>query len=856
MPSNKRPPENESGMQTLTLSGLTGGFNDYTNPELMSPQFWAAASNVYSGMHGTVRRARWAPVENAASLDLNAFQGNYADGSVITDIFSFTPIGATHPILILTNGNTPAGPPPAAPNMFPIGVFWFGFTGGPPIAFTRYSYPTLDPSLLLGPYMRYSSSPQMILQTNGLVRSKLIFDNSVGFAWEFWGIDAPDVSPSISLSSGVSATVNSAGANRVSNIASLTASATLPAEFIVGAWMGAFVTGDSSFNNPTGVSVQIVSISTVTNPNDTVSYENVGPNVTGAGSGGGVALQITKTVGRSYQYAWENENTGHVSAPSPASQYIAYSNQYGTVDLIEVGTIASIIGTTVLGTNTAFTSAWVGRWLYVDGVGVSSRNLLVVSVQSPTHLTVGIAGGGDVGTFKFQVYDSQSTHVRLYATGDGGATYLLIGRNLFNSASATLADSGLEFIDTDNSEPPDGSFTNELAQNQNVPPPIGSFLQDYQGRVLVYGVPGALQSFFYSNIEATVVGQPPESFSPLNEVTLPVGEAQLNGMANLPTGCMMWSSKQDMFKLTGTLTDNTIANAQQLGASIQRLPYKIGCASAYATAVTSLGAFWLSSDREVWLFTDHYAPKNIGKPIQNLLNQATRISFARMKNYKSGDRNWIALAITVGEDTKNNTLCLLDLDLLASNGQPSFFTFDMASNQPSWYIYNVDCESIEAAFDSVSTNHLLVGDVDLVTDMDWTDGYYTVSAEQSIPASGLTLHALGNQDPEVIKTGRWMRVTTNQLPKNFASQGWNWAILCYDDDKYVLGINPQTVQLVPGVNSPNQVFALEYSPSVFRFGGIRPVKGRRFQIQTNFPSGPGFYELRGFQVSFDEIVAR
>lgn len=834
MPSTRRRAETEfestptqTGTQTLTLSGLTGGRNGYTNPELMSPQFWTGATqNVYSGQHGNVRRARWAPISTIP---------NYANGTIIRDIFSFTPPGG-RPFLICDS----EAPSISASVQF---VLQYGsiFTSGIPLLFGV----PISASDFYGPYMRFSPLPAFILQTNGMVRTKIVYVNFATWFLESWGIDAPDAAPAVGLSTGQSGTISTIAS--VSNVVTVTLTGVLPGEFITGAWVNISGVTDTTFNTATGTAVQILSTGATT-----FTYFSVGTDRSSAA--GTATTQITKTIGRSYQFAWENANTGHVSAPSPATQYVQYSNQIGDIFFVEPGTIAySPANNTITGTNTFFTSAWIGRSLWGSTQGTLGP---IISVSSNTSMKVASNPAFTATTDKFQIYDQQSTHVRIYATGDGGAVYLRIGRNIFTPGASGTTGAGLDFIDTANSEPPNAPFTNEISQSQNVPPPIGTFLQDYQGRILVYGVLGALQSFFYSNIESTVVGQPPESFAPLNQVTLPVGESQLNGMANLPTGCVMWSSKQDMFKLTGTLTDNTIANAQQLGATIQRLPYKIGCASPYATAVTSLGAFWFSSDREVWLFTDHYAPKNIGKPIQDLLNKATRIGFARMKNYKSGDRNWIALAITTKGGSFNDTLCLLDLDLLASNGQPSFFTFDMATNQPSWYIYNVNCESIESAFDASSINHLLAGDVDLITDLDWTDGYYTVTAERSIPAPQLTLHALGNENPEVIKTGRWMRVTTNQLPKNLPSQGWNWNILCYDDDKYVLGINPQIVQLVPGVNSPNQVFALEYSPSVFRFGGLKPVKGRRFQIQANFPSGPGFYELRGYQVSFDSIVER
>jgi hypothetical protein len=382
-------------------------------------------------------------------------------------------------------------------------------------------------------------------------------------------------------------------------------------------------------------------------------------------------------------------------------------------------------------------------------------------------------------------------------------------------------------------------------------------LQDYQSRVLVYGVLANLQTFFYSNIEATVVGQPPESYSPLNTVTLPIGDGQINGMSNLPTGLMIWSNRQDFFKLTGLLSDNTIANSTQLGATIQRLPYKIGCASPYATTVTPLGAIWLSSDREVWLFTDHYAPKNVGKPVQDVLNRinGARLGFARATFYKRGDRSWFALSIALDSSTFNYKLLLLDLDLLASNGAPSYFTFDMATNAPTWYQYDVNNEGICSCYDTNSINHLLVGDIDLVTDVDWQAAYYTVSAEQSVTGSNL-LHAFGNEDPHMIKTFEWMRAMTNQVPKNLAAQGWAWSVNAFDDDVYVIGVNPLVTNLIPGVDSNSNPLFLEYSPAKFKFGGVRPIKGRRFQIGTTFPSAPGFFELRGFQVSYNSIVGR
>jgi hypothetical protein len=830
----------ELGPQIVTLASLTGGYNGWVDPSILSPQFWAAASNVYSGQFATIRRARWAPVFNPTVAAYSP------TGVRITSMFSFFPVGTPSiSYLIFDNGNLTFAKSIVI-NRYGTTAINFGPTsliGGTPSG-----------SLLAGPFMRLGSGAVFILQANGLIRTKLFYVPT-SFNLEFWGIDAPDVSPSITLFAGSTATISAAptGASRTSNIVTITTTA--PHGLLTGQYVGISGVTDTSFNSAAGTAVLI----TVTG-GSTFTFNQVGPN--GTSGSGTVTLGITKTVGRSYQYAWENANTGHVSAPSPASQYIKFTSQTAFVQAIEVGTVAINNGSTALvGTNTAFSQAWVNKFIWISG-GSDTSAYSVASVTDATHLTLANPWtSANQATSNFQIYDVQSTHLRLYATGDGGSVYFLVARNAFTpkSATGTIIGAGLNLPDNANSEPPNAPFSSELTQNYNVPPPIGSFLDQYQGRPIVYGVAGALQSFFYGNIEATVVGQPPESFAPLNQVTLPIGDGQLNGSANLPTGFILWSNHQDMFKLTGLLSDNTIANQFQLGATIQRLPYKIGCGSPYATAVTSLGTFWLSADRQVWLFTDHYAPKNVGVPIQDILNRinGTRLGFARMKVYKSNDRNWLALAIALDSSPFNNKLCLLDLDLLASNGQPSFFTFDMATNAPSWYLYDVNCESIEQAIDAGSVNHLLAGDVDVITDLDWQPASYTVGAEQNVTASN-TLHAVGNENPEIIKTGNWMRAMTNQLPKNLANQNWNWNILTFDDDTSIIGVTTvgNVVQLIPGVDNPSGILGLEYSPAKFVFGAKRPVKGRRFQVQTNFPNTPGFYELRGFQFVYTNQVAR
>ena len=151
-------------------------------------------------------------------------------------------------------------------------------------------------------------------------------------------------------------------------------------------------------------------------------------------------------------------------------------------------------------------SIWVnGVGAIVDGSGKLTGASRIVSVQSPTQLTTAANITAATGA-TFQVFDPQCTHVRLYQTADGQATYFRVQRNPFVPSATSLVGAGLQFFDNGNSEPPNFPYTTETSQLNNVPPPVGQFLNEYQGRLCVFGIPGAPQSFFYSNQETTTIG--------------------------------------------------------------------------------------------------------------------------------------------------------------------------------------------------------------------------------------------------------------------------------------------------------------------------------------------------------------
>jgi hypothetical protein len=228
----------------------------------------------------------------------------------------------------------------------------------------------------------------------------------------------------------------------------------------------------------------------------------------------------------------------------------------------------------------------------------------------------------------------------------------------------------------------------------------------------------------------------------------------------------------------------------------------------------------------------------------------------RVKYYHNNTRNWLLLACATSGATANNTLLILDLDQLASNGSPSFFVFDMATNQPSWYQYTIGCTGLEVLYEPDSLVRLLVGSTDTVADADYSQGFGT---EIAVSNPYVLTHPWGNDSAPMIKRPSFLRFNTNRDPTVLAIDGWSFEALGIDDDYYTLGF-PLTLTMTPGVNDTTTLCGnpltplgspFRHSPELFRIGSVNFVMGRRIQFQVNFPTGPGVtYQFRQIQIGF------
>ena len=713
------------------LSSLNQGINTYTDPTLCNPKMWAAAQNVYSGQFGYIQRARFAALVGVGT------------GQVSTLKFFALPGLSNYLLQYSTFGGF---------------GFLFSLDSGSSYGRTQRFNPYIDPAgtgslQLTGPWSD-EVLQNIVYEMNGQVKQAGRLANAATI--ESWGLDTPDASPAVVVSAGATQTITSINRTNGTVTAVLSGSLTVPGGNGIGFINVVNTTSDSSFE---GTFIVLTGSGT-----STLTWTQVGFNSSPAASGS-VNTQITKSTGRSYAWAWENANKFHIGAPSPSTQYVLYTAQNGIIQCIEQGTITTNGTNDVIGTGTLFSPAWVGRSIWFGSVGGIGR---IANVLSSTQLIMesAVAAGGPQ---IFLVYDPSATHIRLYETADGGATYFRVQRNAWVPSNGGAA-SGFTFYDSGNSEPPAFPFTTETSQLYNIPPPIGQFVKEYQGSLLVYGVSGAGSSFFYSNQTLTNVGQPQESYAPLNQVTLPIQNSNINGMVEFPGSLCMWSDKQDMFRMTGLLSDNTAAAATSQGATIAALPYNLGCATPFATALTPLGALWLTSNNEVWIFTDAYAPKNIGRPIQGILSSISpsSLKLARMTYYHTNSRNWLALAVAANGATINNTVLVLDLDLLASNGSPSFFTFDMATNVPTWYVFNTNViepdgiAGLETMYEAGGAVRLLCAGIFDIDDLDYVTGLY--GFEQRVPGANLITHAWGNDSAFIIKRPLLSGSTPTAIP--------------------------------------------------------------------------------------------
>lgn len=323
-------------------------------------------------------------------------------------------------------------------------------------------------------------------------------------------------------------------------------------------------------------------------------------------------------------------------------------------------------------------------------VGGGSGTLLIGVTASYAYYNsttghVGMMGtasaiSGTGGTaFRMTVVASTQTGVDgivVFLSEDGGAVRYLVldaagNPRIFANASANIDISIADmFLD---------KLTSEPAYN-SVPPQNAFFMFRARGnRICLCDFRGATtrQQIQYNCYETVFIGQPWESWWPLNIIIIPnKGDAARGGIATSVGDLIL--GEQDSYLVRGTLTDKASAPEASVSVteSIQPLQWSIGTKSPYTIKGTPFGEIWLDQNKRLQMWTHEGYPVEAGLPIRTSLAEiqdtfAAR-NMAEAEWYQHGDNGGIYALTGSTTGTTNNKLFILTVYKDPETGQLRF----------------------------------------------------------------------------------------------------------------------------------------------------------------------------------------
>lgn len=299
------------------------------------------------------------------------------------------------------------------------------------------------------------------------------------------------------------------------------------------------------------------------------------------------------------------------------------------------------------------------RVAFVDGVSGH------IGTASDASASTGALINNKVPVSAAAATDTQVTAYNWYATRDGGEDYY------FHSQTATpnLDD-----------ELPDDALNSALrAPLINDPPPVGKFLQLWQGRVFIFNLEDDRQAIAYSGYERILSGRPEQSFPPSNRLRLATGADEIAGGGVIPAGIVAFDKTSKMFMFKGSPSDITNTAPVPISAFLQELPWAIGCASHFTIKSTAYGLAWLSPDRRIQLFDGTNKPiciSNGVEPILRRMTQGTEYN-CRAEYFSYVDRDWYVLVMAVDGSYQLNHMLMIDMDEDSDRNVGAFqFHFD------------------------------------------------------------------------------------------------------------------------------------------------------------------------------------
>lgn len=359
--------------------------------------------------------------------------------------------------------------------------------------------------------------------------------------------------------------------------------------------------------------------------------------------------------------------------------------------------------------------------------------------------------------------DPQDDIAYLFSTEDGGGTYY------FNQSIAITPLTAFSF--TDNTPDANLNFA-VVAPTINNPPPLGLYLANFQGRVIIMNLDNDKQGAAYSGYEWILLGRPEESFPPSNRLRLAIGADDMAGGGGVANGFVFFSKSNQMFFLRGSLQDITTVAPVQITTFLQQLPWNQGCFSHFSIQSTPQGLVWLCSDKTIQIFDGTNEPKCLSTSILPILRTITEgtENNTRSAFFNFLERQWYCLSVAVNGSLYNNQIIVIDLDPNPGTNCGIFLSDlradDICTVGDANGLNELILDALGIMYKFLALSDTVGGISDPITSTSGImPGYW-----QSGP--------FGNEDANVIKMFRWIHVVTDQ--KNFKVQ----TLLIGEDDNF------------------------------------------------------------------------
>lgn len=415
---------------------------------------------------------------------------------------------------------------------------------------------------------------------------------------------------------------------------------------------------------------------------------------------------LSPTVGYSYKYAWKNSVTGHVSSASPASV----------------------------------------------STGPQATKQIQVNAIAPT--------------------DPQVDTIVWYRTQDGGGNWYRLAEVTLATAvvtfnNATVVAVGVGNIDIVDNTPDTALDLTIQGSFINGPPPQGTFVATTQGRIFVGGLPGNPSQVAYSGYEQILTGRPEESFPPNNVLQLQIGADAVSGLGILHRGLVIFSNTSKMYALRGAIEDIVISAPPTFSATLEELPWTLGCMSHLAIASTPYGLIWLAADKTVQFWDGFDPPTDISAPIYPILRTITPGTESQCIGafFNWLERDWYALVCATGGSLTPNTLIFFSFPALTENvmrAQVDIQNIDI-------FVSNIPALSIGVVNTAQLQRKLLIGTGGRIAELPvraidvngLTNDYATYPPTNGQLVAYWRSFPFGNENPQQSKMFRWSRLVTD-----------------------------------------------------------------------------------------------